>query len=101
MTVQFHNHVGSAGVFCSVVGRTYQVMTQTGDVQKCVTFKEDISKETQENDWGFKTVGCSVFFSQLLKNLYETTLSQGRGGSQQSIHSFPSIASLVTIYPIK
>lgn len=28
------SHVGPAGVFCPVVGRTYQVMTQPGDVQK-------------------------------------------------------------------
>lgn len=45
------SHVGSAGVFCPVVGRIYQVMTQRGDVQKWVTFKEDTSKEIQENDY--------------------------------------------------
>lgn len=41
--------MGSAGVFCPVVERTYRVLTLTGDVQKYATFKEDISKETQEN----------------------------------------------------
>lgn len=45
------SHVGSAGVFCPVEGRTYQIITQTGDVQKYVTFEKDISKETQENDY--------------------------------------------------
>lgn len=45
------SHVGSAGVFCPVVGRPYQVMIQTGDVQKYVTFKEGISTETQDNDY--------------------------------------------------
>lgn len=47
-------HVGSAGVFCPVVGRAYQVMTQTGDVQKSVTFNGNMSKETQEN--GFEVL---------------------------------------------
>lgn len=43
-------HVWDQQVF-PVVGRPYQVMIQTGDVQKYVTFKEGISTETQDNDY--------------------------------------------------
>lgn len=44
-------HMWDQQVFCPVEGRTYQIITQTGDVQKYVTLEKDISKETQENDY--------------------------------------------------